>query len=199
MDSQRFSETIVRVFREACEPPTIALTALNVHNNRIGDIVGSIADAIMEGFSIGGQESELIKLCVLQAFRAARKDNPYEGEPVVDFVVLCEALVDELVLIEQVAPRASPIIKAARRVLDRGKGDIVSSHMAIGPKMGKLNGLTILAPIIDIRAEGVSTWAKFYTTRKKDRLPRLWRDTRWPEVIEQLFRFGQSQTNLPAV
>jgi hypothetical protein len=170
-----FASQIVQCFEESYEPPPIALTALHLQKSEeVGRQVDAIAKSILKAIDQPKVPGRVNNLSVLSAFQRAISAYPYELEPLIDFFDFCRKLVEEEALEELVRAEA-------REVLDKGARAFVVCNARSGPKLGALNGLSILAP--DLKDPNwVATWTASHAW--------LWTNTQWAEVTRRVHRFA---------
>jgi len=179
---------MVQCYEEAYEPPPIAMTALDLRQSEnIGTQVAQVSNAILTAIDRRGKLGLLNNMCVLRAFSEALDAHPWDVEPVVDFFDLCRKLVQQQHLEE-------PVRQQAREVLNQGFRSFVVHNARSGPKLGALNGLSILAPDFDD-----PNWLDTYeNTSTKAGSPDayLWRQTPWALVTRKVYKFAASNKEL---
>lgn len=184
---ETFASQIVQCFEESYEPPPVALTAVDLKQSELVKTqVDRVSVSILEAFEAEGDVGRLNHLCVLNAFRKALAAYPFELEPLVDFYDFCIKLVEEDALPESVREQA-------RDVLDRGVRSFIVRNTRSGPKLGTLNGLSILAPDFD-DPNWLKTCAR--CSPQAERTAWLWQSTRWPEMTRLVYEFANSERDL---
>jgi hypothetical protein len=171
---------IVGAFEESYEPPPVALTALHLQKSEdVGRQVDAISKSIIKAIDQPRELGRLNGLCVVSAFQRAVAAYPYELEPLVDFFDFCRKLIEEVDLEERVR-------EEARDVLNGGVRSFVVCNARSGPKLGALNGLSILAPDFE-NATWATTWAAPEAW--------LWTKTEWAEMTRRIHQFAFSPEN----
>jgi Clostripain family len=184
---ETFAGQIVQSFEESYEPPPVALTAVDLkRSDLVKTQVDNVAVSILKSFDEAGDDGRLNRLCVLNAFRKALAAYPFELEPLVDFYDFCARLVDQDALAESVRQQA-------RLVLNRGVRSVIVRNARSGPKLGTLNGLSILAPDFDD-----PDWLETYErcSPKAANAAWLWQSTRWVDMTKVVYEFATSEREL---
>lgn len=201
---------IVRCFEDSYEPPPVALTALNLEEvGSLTKTVNAISEAILNATAglkldelsqdalnglldpdsalsaaafkklpAGQQAGFLNYLSVFNAFTLALDAFPYEHEELVDFFDFCRKLAQQTTL-------DTVVRVAARKVTDRGPHPFVFQNARSGPKLGALNGLSIIAPDFNNK-----DWATTWEPGPGEKQAWFWGQTRWPEMARKVHEFA---------
>jgi hypothetical protein len=184
---ETLASQIVQCFEESYEPPPVALTALDLKRSEdIGRHVDQLATKVLDALATPDPVGRLNNLCVLQAFRKALAAYPFDLEPLVDFFDFCQKLVEEDAL-------AVTVRAQARDILDRGSRAFVVNNTRSGPKLGALNGLSILAPDFD-DPDWEATCGTDSAATHSTAQP--WKSTRWVEMAQKVYRFALANPDL---